>query len=668
MRNPLPNPAGFRWLIGAFAALSGLCCERVDKAPPVGKTPSGAEMVCLPGGWVEMGSNRGKENERPAHRVWVDPFWIDRYEVTQELYGRYVLANPSHFKGPRRPVEQVSWAKAALYCNLRSKAEGLKPSYDEETAECDFQADGYRLPTEAEWEYACRGGTDTDYSFGRDPLRLKDYAWCAENSSKTTHPVGQKKPNPWGLYDMHGNVAEWCSDVYDAGYYKSSPDTNPRGPGDGERYVLRSGAWNSTADGCRSSCRVGESPGFQDACFARDAIGFRCVRNAPPEVAQLSKLCGHRLQTCATDTSVSHPHAASTSRENPSQGRPSEDPVNMTPTPTELPRSGQEPPRSGQEPPRKQRPTRTGFVYDEIYLRHKTTPGHPERPERLLAIVKRLEEKDLLSKLVRVKPLRAGPEWITAIHTPQYVEQVRKACREGARCLDAGDTPISADSYEAAVQAAGGVLAAVDAVMEGTVANAFCAVRPPGHHALKDRAMGFCIFNNVAIAARYAQKKHKLPKILIVDWDVHHGNGTQAAFYDDPTVVHFDVHRHPFYPGTGRADDTGSGKGVNSKINVPLPAGSTDQDYVKAFETKLTPAALAFQPDFVLVSAGFDACKDDPLGGMKLTAEGYARLTRIVKEIAAKCCKGRMVCVLEGGYDPVGLADCVEAHIRVLME
>jgi len=241
-------------------------------------------MLLIPAGSFLMGSERGNADEKPVHRVKVDAFLMDRFEVTQELYGKYVLGNPSHFKGNRRPVEQISWADAALFCNLRSKAEGLEPCYDEETARCNFEADGYRLPTEAEWEYACRAGTAGRYPFGNDPRHLKSYAWYAADSGKTTHPVGEKKPNPWGIYDMLGNVAEWCNDVYDPGYYRRSPEENPRGPEEGEKYVLRGGAWNSKAEACRPSYRVGEDPGFQDACFSLDAIGFRCVRRAPAEL------------------------------------------------------------------------------------------------------------------------------------------------------------------------------------------------------------------------------------------------------------------------------------------------------------------------------------------------------------------------------------------------
>jgi acetoin utilization deacetylase AcuC-like enzyme len=311
---------------------------------------------------------------------------------------------------------------------------------------------------------------------------------------------------------------------------------------------------------------------------------------------------------------------------------------------------------------------KTGFVFDEIYLKHDTGAGHPERSDRLRAIVKRLTDDGLLAQLVPIPAAPAPMEWITAIHTQEYVDNVRKTCASGGGLLDAGDTPVSADSYQAALVAAGGVLRAVDAVMAGKVANAFCAVRPPGHHALKDRAMGFCVFNNVAIATRYIQKKHGLAKVLIVDWDVHAGNGTMAAFYEDPSVLQFDTHQSPFYPGTGSADEKGAGKAVGLKINVPLAAGSGDKEMKDAFLTKLVPAAMAFKPDFVLISAGFDAAEGDTLGGMKITAEGYADLTRIVRGIADKCCKGRIVSVLEGGYNLDKLGAAVEAHMKVLME
>jgi formylglycine-generating enzyme required for sulfatase activity len=265
-------------------------CQKAEQhdsqagARPTIKTQSGAEMVLIPAGEFSMGSASGKAEETPVHIVRLDAFLMDRTEVTQERFGKLMRDNPSpsHFKGTDRPVEQVSWAEAAIYCNLRSKAEGLEPCYDETTAKCNFAASGYRLPTEAEWEYACRAGVADDYGFGSDSRLLRQHAWFADNAEKKTQPVAQKKPNAWGLFDMHGNVAEWCNDVYDAAYYAKSSKENPRGPDDGERYVLRGGAWNSSSERCRSAARVGAVPGFQDACFTRDAVGFRCVRRPPP--------------------------------------------------------------------------------------------------------------------------------------------------------------------------------------------------------------------------------------------------------------------------------------------------------------------------------------------------------------------------------------------------
>jgi len=601
---------GVLCLILAAAVLP--CCRRASETAveiQAATTRSGVEMVLIPGGWFEMGSNGGRPDESPVHKVWVSSFWMDKYEVTQDQFKKYQLPDPSHFKDPNYPLEQINWTDAALYCNERSRAEGLTPCYDEKTWQCNFDADGYRLPTEAEWEYACRVGTSTKYHFGSDPRKLKIYGWFAENSLKKTHPVGQKKPNPWGLYDMCGNVAEWCNDLYSEDYYKQSPQQNPRGPQQGKERVLRGGAWSSIADCCRSACRASD-PSINDTCLASDAIGFRCVRKA------------------SNNSAV--------------------DPNN------EKDKTG----------PKK---AKTGFVYHDIYLEHKTTPGHPERPERLTAIIDRLKKDGLYSQLLLLSPSPVSLEWLGTVHRPNYIERARVRCEEGAGYLDSMDVPISQRSYEAALLAAGGVLCAIDAVMEGRVANAFCAVRPPGHHAMPDEAMGFCIFNNVAVGAKYIQKKYGLQKVLIVDCDVHHGNGTQAVFYTDPNVLYFSVHQYPFYPGTGSESEKGSGAGLNHTINVPLQAGAGDNDFLRAFEEKLKPAALSFSPDFVLISAGFDAHKDDTLGAMKLTERGFAELTQIVKAIADKCCRGRLVSVLEGGYSLTGLAASVEAHIRVLM-
>jgi acetoin utilization deacetylase AcuC-like enzyme len=246
--------------------------------------------------------------------------------------------------------------------------------------------------------------------------------------------------------------------------------------------------------------------------------------------------------------------------------------------------------------------------------------------------------------------------------------RVRAACANGEKVLDAPDTPISAETFDAALAAVGVVLGAVDDVAGGECRNAFCAVRPPGHHAAADRAAGFCIFNNVAIAARYARREHGLGKVLIVDWDLHHGDGTAATFLRDPAVFYFSVHESPAYPGTGMSSERGEGPGAGTTLNCPLPAGSGDDEYLAVFRDDLEPAADAFAPDIVLISAGFDAHEADPLGHMRVTPEGFAEMTRIVKGIADRHSEGRVVSVLEGGYDLDALADCADAHVRALVE
>jgi acetoin utilization deacetylase AcuC-like enzyme len=310
----------------------------------------------------------------------------------------------------------------------------------------------------------------------------------------------------------------------------------------------------------------------------------------------------------------------------------------------------------------------TAFVYDPIYLEHLTGTRHPEGPQRLSSIVTLLEETGLLETLLPLKPRTDVEQWITSVHDKDYVSHVRELCGAGAKQLDTGDTPICSDSYEVGCAAVGGVLAAVDAVMEGRARNAFCAVRPPGHHATPTRGMGFCIFNNVAIAARYIQKHHNLKRVLIVDWDVHHGNGTQETFYRDGAVLYFSTHQYPFYPGTGSAEERGDGAGRGFIINVPLAAETSEEEFIRVYKEKLQPEALRFRPDFVLISAGFDAHRDDLLGSLQMTEEGFAKVTRLVKEIAQECCQGRLVSVLEGGYNLKALARSVEAHIRALQE
>jgi len=311
---------------------------------------------------------------------------------------------------------------------------------------------------------------------------------------------------------------------------------------------------------------------------------------------------------------------------------------------------------------------KTGFVYHSDYLKHDMGAGHPESPERLRAIVARLEQGGVMSRLVRIDPVAAADEWVTQVHKPSYVAALKQHALASGRVMLDADTSMSPGSLPAAYLAAGGALAAADAIMAGRVDNAFCAVRPPGHHAEQDRAMGFCLFNNVAIAARYFQRQHGLARALIVDWDVHHGNGTQHSFDDDPSVLFFSTHQYPHYPGTGRASESGSGKGEGATINVPMEAGEGDEEYLAVFQKVLVPAADAFKPDVVIISAGFDAHRDDPLASMGLTENGYAELTRIVAGIARRHSKGRILSSLEGGYNLQALSASVERHVRALLE
>jgi len=291
---------------------------------------------------------------------------------------------------------------------------------------------------------------------------------------------------------------------------------------------------------------------------------------------------------------------------------------------------------------------------------------HPEHEGRLIAIVDHLQKSGLWEKLLHVRPEPAEVRWVQRVHTEAHVNFVREMCERGTGVLDQGDTRVCKESYEIALLAAGGVLAGIDIVMTGKAKNAFCAVRPPGHHAESSRAMGFCLFNNVAIGARYVQQEYGLGRVAIVDWDVHHGNGTQEIFYEDPSVLYISTHQYPYYPGTGSKEETGEGKGKGFTLNVPLKAGTSDEEYVVLFDQLALPALDAFKPEFILISAGFDAHKDDPLAGILLTEKTYAEITRKVKEIADEYCDGKIVSVLEGGYNLRALPRCVEAHLRVL--
>jgi len=309
----------------------------------------------------------------------------------------------------------------------------------------------------------------------------------------------------------------------------------------------------------------------------------------------------------------------------------------------------------------------TGLVYDPRYLDHDMGAGHPESPNRLRAIVQQLKQSGTATQLARIDPREAEDEWITQIHTPSYLTMLKTHAPTSGRVSLDPDTSMSPGSLTAAYLAAGGALAAVDAIMSKQVDHVFCAVRPPGHHAEAARAMGFCLFNNVAIAARYVQKRYGLQRVLIVDWDVHHGNGTQHSFEDDSSVLFFSTHQYPHYPGTGSATERGRGAGEGFTIDVPMEAGGGDEEYRAIFQQSLVPAADAFKPEFVIVSAGFDAHKDDPLASMGLTEEGYADLTGIVAGIATRHAGGRILSSLEGGYHLTALAASVDRHIQALL-
>ncbi|HUT53050.1 MAG TPA: histone deacetylase, partial [bacterium] len=308
----------------------------------------------------------------------------------------------------------------------------------------------------------------------------------------------------------------------------------------------------------------------------------------------------------------------------------------------------------------------TGLVADPVFMEHDTGPGHPERPERLEKIYALLDEKGLSAKALKI-PLRpATAAELLAVHGKAHLERIAATAGREQVYLD-GDTPTGPKSYHTALLAAGGMLNAVDAVMEGSVSNAFALFRPPGHHAERDRAMGFCLFNNVAVAAHHAMNQHGLKRVLIADWDLHHGNGTQSAFYPDPRVLYFSTHQFPYYPGSGGLDEIGSGAGQGFTVNVPLPAGCGDDVYESVFADVLEPVARGFKPELILVSAGFDIHRLDPLGGMKVTELGFARMAARLKGLAEQFCRGRLVAALEGGYHLDGLSRGVAAVVEVLM-
>lgn len=310
----------------------------------------------------------------------------------------------------------------------------------------------------------------------------------------------------------------------------------------------------------------------------------------------------------------------------------------------------------------------TGFVFHPLSLHHLTGSDHPERPERVLAIQDRLRDGGVLAELEVLQPEPVETRWLREVHSPDYISRVEQACADGRPVVDSADTAISPGSWKAALLAAGGALQAVDRVMSGEWANGFVSCRPPGHHAEHNLAMGFCLFNNVAVAAAYLRARHGLDRVAIVDWDVHHGNGTQHIFEDDPSVFYASLHQWPLYPGTGRAQERGRGAGVGATLNCPMDPGAGDDAYLKVMEEQVLPALAKFAPQAILVSAGFDAHRDDPLSATMVTEEGYRRMSRLLLDLAADTCQGRLVSMLEGGYDLRALAASVEIHLQEMRQ
>lgn len=310
---------------------------------------------------------------------------------------------------------------------------------------------------------------------------------------------------------------------------------------------------------------------------------------------------------------------------------------------------------------------KTALVHHPIYEKHDTGPGHPEMPERYRVVIDAIKSDEaLMNELVEITSEKAPQGFVQAVHTKEHYKRVAEAFENGLDQLDM-DTTISMQSFDASLFAAGGAITAVDAVMEGKAKNAFVAVRPPGHHATAERTMGFCIFNNVAVAARYAQNKYQeIERVAIVDWDVHHGNGTQGIFYSDPSVYFFSMHQYPWYPGTGSRGETGQGKGLGTTLNLPVRAFTNADDQLNAFEAAIEQVASGFQPDIIFVSAGFDGHLSDPLGQLQLEDPDYVSMTRTIMQWADEVCGGLVVSCMEGGYNLDTLGETVRTHVETL--
>ena len=309
---------------------------------------------------------------------------------------------------------------------------------------------------------------------------------------------------------------------------------------------------------------------------------------------------------------------------------------------------------------------KTGLLYDPVFLEHKTSQGHPECSERLQVSIQHLKQQSWFGALTQLTSKFAELDWIETVHSYDYIKRAQETCASGNAFLDSVDVSICPESFDIACQATGAVLEIADKVINKDIDNGFALIRPPGHHAEQDQALGFCLFNNVAILAKYLQKQYQLDKILILDWDVHHGNGTQHTFEADPSVLYISTHQYPFYPGTGAYSETGIHKGAGATLNCPVHAGASDSDYELIFRDKIFPKIDEFKPEAIIISAGFDAHIDDPLGQVKLSTEFYAWMTERIMEKADQYSDKRIISVLEGGYNLDMLPLCIEKHLSTL--
>jgi len=310
----------------------------------------------------------------------------------------------------------------------------------------------------------------------------------------------------------------------------------------------------------------------------------------------------------------------------------------------------------------------TGFIHDARFLEHDTGDGHPECSTRLSVTLEHLQNQNWYKSLVQIETEPSAIETISNVHDMAYIRRAEEVCRSGNSHLDSMDVMVCKESFDIALLAAGSAIQLANNVINKNIDNAFALIRPPGHHAEMSMAMGFCLFNNIAILARYLQRQHGFDKVAVIDWDVHHGNGTQHLFEEDPSVLYISTHQYPFYPGTGNYSETGINKGTGATLNCPMPVGASDQDYEHAFQNQILPKLDAFKPEFILISAGFDAHQADPLANVNLSTNAFTWMTDRMMEQANQHCDNRLISLLEGGYNLNALPLCVGAHLESLLQ